>query len=151
MSAFGRRGLTAVEIRALHPGDDVLVEAASLLFDEAVLPDATAQFLGSDRHHLLVAYEGELSVGFVSGVEVTHPDKGTEMFLYELAVDERWRRRGIGRALVDELATVARAAGCYGMWVVTDEGNVAARATYEGSGAAPETGQVVEVWTFSEA
>jgi hypothetical protein len=37
------------------------------------------------------------------------------------------------------------------MWVVTDEGNVAARATYEGSGAAPETGQVVEVWTFSEA
>ena len=40
-------------------------------------------------------------MGFVSGVEVTHPDKGTEMFLYELAVDEPFRRRGIGRALVE--------------------------------------------------
>ena len=35
------------------------------------------------------------------------------------------------------------------MWVVTDEENRAARATYEGAGGVPETGQVVEVWTFS--
>ncbi len=33
----------------------------------------------------------------VSGVELTHPDKGTEMFLYELGVAERFRGRGIGR------------------------------------------------------
>ena len=79
---------------------------------------------------------------------MTHPDKGTEMFLYELAVDEAWRRRGIGTGLVEALAETARAAGCYGMWVVTDEDNAAARATYEGRGARPESGQVVEVWTF---
>ena len=76
----------------------------------------------------------ERAVGFVSGVEVTHPDKGTEMFLYELAVDEPFRRRGIGRALVERLAALAREAGCYGMWVITDDDNAAARATYEGSG-----------------
>ncbi len=70
------------------------------------------------------------------------------MFLYELAVDERARRRGIGRALVERLATLARAQGCYGMWVLTDDTNEAARATYEGTGALPQTGQVVEVWTF---
>jgi ribosomal protein S18 acetylase RimI-like enzyme len=81
-------------------------------------------------------------------VEVTHPDKGTEMFLYELAVDEPFRRRGIGRALTERLAARAREAGCYGMWVLTDEDNEAARATYEGTGGVPETGQVVEVWTF---
>jgi hypothetical protein len=34
------------------------------------------------------------------------------------------------------------------MWVVTDHDNEAARATYEGTGGAPEAGQVVEVWTF---
>ncbi len=84
----------------------------------------------------------------MSGVEVTHPDKGTEMFLYELAVDEPFRRRGIGRALVERLADLARTADCYGMWVVTDEDNTAARATYEGTGAIPETRQAVEVWTF---
>jgi ribosomal protein S18 acetylase RimI-like enzyme len=70
------------------------------------------------------------------------------MFLYELAVDEPFRRQGIGRALVDRLTALARDAGCYGMWVVTDDDNEAARATYEGTGAVPETGQVVEVWTY---
>ena len=34
------------------------------------------------------------------------------------------------------------------MWVITDEDNEAARATYEGTGGRSETGQVVEVWTF---
>ena len=28
-----------------------------------------------------------------------HPDKGTEMLLYELGVDESYRRRGIGRVV----------------------------------------------------
>jgi ribosomal protein S18 acetylase RimI-like enzyme len=137
-----------MEIRVCRPGDDGLVVAASHLFDGPARPDATARFLAGAGHHLLLAFEDERAVGFVSGVEVTHPDKGTEMFLYELAVDEPFRRRGIGRALVDRLAALARQAGCYGMWVVTDHGNEAARATYEGTGGVPETGQIVEVWTF---
>jgi ribosomal protein S18 acetylase RimI-like enzyme len=136
------------DIRALGPGDDELVFAASHLFDQPPRPDATAAFLADGRHHLLVAYDGTRPVGFVSGVEVTHPDKGTEMFLYELAVDEPFRRRGIGRNLVERLAAEGRRAGCYGMWVVTDHDNEAARATYDGTGADSETGQVVEVWTF---
>jgi ribosomal protein S18 acetylase RimI-like enzyme len=137
-----------MEIRVLRPGDDGLVAAASHLFDGPARPDATARFLAEDGHHLLIAYEEARSVGFVSGVEVTHPDKGSEMFLYELAVEEPFRRRGIGRALVERLAAVAREAGCYGMWVITDEDNEAARATYEGTGAVSETQQVVEAWTF---
>jgi ribosomal protein S18 acetylase RimI-like enzyme len=137
-----------MHIRAFRPGDDGLVAAASHLFDGPARADATARFLDEDGHHLLVAYEDEQPVGFVTGVEVTHPDKGTEMFLYELAVDEPFRRQGIGRALVERLAERARAAGCYGMWVLTDEDNEAARATYEGTGGVPETRQVVEVWTF---
>jgi len=137
-----------MEIRVLRRGDDGLVAAASHLFDGPARPEATARFLGEAGHHLLIAYEDGRPVGFVSGVEVTHPDKGTEMFLYELAVDEPFQRRGIGRALTERLAALARDAGCYGMWVLTDEDNDAARATYEGTGGVPEPGQVVEVWTF---
>jgi ribosomal protein S18 acetylase RimI-like enzyme len=137
-----------MEIRVLRPGDDGLVAAASHLFDGPARPDATTRFLAEGGHHLLIAYEDQRAVGFVSGVEVTHPDKGTEMFLYELAVDEPYRRRGIARSLVEALVAAARQAGCYGMWVVTDHDNQAARATYEGTGGCPETNQVVEVWTF---
>ena len=79
------------EIRRLGPGDDALVVAAEHLFDGPARPEATARFLAEPGHHLLVAYDGELPVGMVTGVETTHPDKGTEMFLYELAVDESAR------------------------------------------------------------
>ncbi len=137
-----------MEIRVLRPGDDGLVTAASHLFDFPAKPAATARFLGEAGHHLLIAYDDDRAVGFVSGVEVTHPDKGTEMFLYELGVDEPFRRRGIGRALVERLGELARSVGCYGMWVITDDINRAARATYEGSGGMPTTDQVMEVWTF---
>ena len=137
-----------MEIRALGPGDDDKVMAASRLFDGSADESATSRFLGAEGHHLLVAYEQDQPAGFVSGVEVTHPDKGTEMFLYELAVEEGFRRRGFARALVDALASVAKERGCYGMWVVTDADNTAALATYEGSGGSPEPGQVVVVWTF---
>ena len=137
-----------MEIKVLGRGDEGLVRAASRLFDGPVREAAMARFLAEDGHHLLVAYEAGQPVGFVSGVEMTHPDKGTEMFLYELAVEEDSRRRGFGRTLVERLKDMARERGCYGMWVVTDDDNRAARATYEGSGATPETSQVVEVWTF---
>ena len=78
------------------------------------------------------------AVGFVSGVETTHPDKGTEMFLYELAVAEDARNRGVGRSLVAALADIARERGCYGMWVLTDDDNPAAVKAYEAAGGHQE-------------
>ncbi|HEV8064672.1 MAG TPA: GNAT family N-acetyltransferase [Acidimicrobiales bacterium] len=137
-----------MDIRVLRKGDADRVAAASHLFDGPAKMTATQRFLDQPGHHLLVAYEGEHQAGFVSGVEMTHPDKGTEMFLYELAVEEGLRRGGIGRALVERLASIAHERGCYGMWVVTEEENVAALATYSHSGGEAETGQVVFVWTF---
>ena len=137
-----------MDIRRLGPGDDGRVLQAAHLFDNPPDPDAIRTFLDSDRHHLLIAYDGDTPVGFVSGVEVTHPDKGTEMFLYELGVDEPFRRRGIGGALVAGLDALARERGCYGMWVITDEDNEPACRTYESSGATAERQQVVFVWTF---
>jgi aminoglycoside 3-N-acetyltransferase I len=108
---------------------------------------ATRRFLAEPGHHLLVAYDrDQRPVGFVSGVETTHPDKGTEMFLYELAVDEPARRRGIGRTLVEALAAVARERGCYGMFVFTDDDNVAALATYRRAGAREASRPVMLDW-----
>jgi ribosomal protein S18 acetylase RimI-like enzyme len=84
----------------------------------------------------------------VTGVETTHPDKGTEMFLYELAVHPDHRRRGIGRALVGALAELARDRGCYGMWVLTDAENAAALAAYRAAGAGQPQESLMLSWTF---
>ena len=138
-----------MRIERLGPGDEAKVLTASELFDGPARDDATRRFLREPGHHLLVAYVGDAAAGFVSGVELTHPDKGTEMFLYELGVDERFRRRGVGTALVDALAELARDRGCYGMWVLTDADNDAALATYTRSGATERSDHVMLSWTFS--
>jgi ribosomal protein S18 acetylase RimI-like enzyme len=121
------------------------LEAAAHLYDGPARRDAVARFLADRTHHLLLAYDGERPVGFVSGVEMTHPDKGTEMFLYELAVDEDHRRRGVGAALVRALADLARELGCYDVWVLTEEQNEAAVATYRrAGGSAPSSHVMIE-------
>lgn len=127
------------------------VEAAGPLLDRPPAADATRRFLADPGHHLLVAYEADVPAGFVTGVEMTHPDKGTEMFLYELGVAEGLRSRGIGRSLVAALAQLARDRGCYGMWVLTDPGNAAAQTAYSAAGGVREADQVFITWTFTTA
>lgn len=68
------------------------------------------------------------------------------MFLYELAVDEAFRGRGIGGALVEALTTLAWERGCYEVWVLTDEANAAAMATYRASGGPREPDSVMFAW-----
>lgn len=135
-----------MEIRRIT--DPAAVGAAGHLFDAAPRPDATRRFLADGRHHLLIAYVDGAPAGMVTGVEMTHPDKGTEMFLYELGVHRPYRGRGIGTALTSALADLARERGCYGMWLVTEADNAAAQATYERTGGEREDGQVGYAWTF---
>jgi ribosomal protein S18 acetylase RimI-like enzyme len=138
-----------MDVRIERATDAAAVAAAEPLFDGPVKSDAVERFLSDPTHHLLVAIDGERAVGFVSGAELTHPDKGTEMFLYELAVDESARNRGIGRALVTELAGLARDRGCYGMWVLTDDGNIAALKAYAAAGGSRESPDAVLFnWEF---
>ncbi len=123
--------------------------AASPLFDGPVTPELARLFLRRPGHHLLLAEnDGGTAVGFVSGVETTHPDKGTEMFLYELGVDESWRRRGVASRLIGALADIARERGCYGMWTGTESDNDAALATYRATGADIEPGTTIVVYRF---
>jgi ribosomal protein S18 acetylase RimI-like enzyme len=138
-------------VRIERVTDAAGVEAAGPLLDRPPAADATRRFLADPGHHLLVAYEADVPAGFVTGVEMTHPDKGTEMFLYELGVSEGLRSRGIGRSLVAALAQLARDRGCYGMWVLTDPGNAAAQTAYSAAGGVREADQAFITWTFTTA
>jgi len=136
-------------VRILHASTVEQVEAAAGLYDGPPVRLATDAFLADPGHHLLVALDDEgRTVGFISGVEMTHPDKGTEMFLYELAVARDARHQGIGLALTCSLADLARSKGCYGMWVGVDTDNGAAHATYRAAGGSkPEPCDLI-TWTF---
>ena len=140
-----------MRITRLAPGDEHVVLAGSDLFDAAPTMAWARKFLSSEGHHFLVALVDDAPVGFVSGIETTHPDKGTEMLLYELSVDPAHRNRGIGTALVGALAKLARERGCYGMWVGTERDNAAALATYRAAGAEPPEECVTLSWSFAES
>ena len=134
-----------MRIERILSGDAVL--AAAELFDAPPIPAATERFLAQPGHHLLFAYDDDgRPVGMISGVEMTHPDKGTEMFVYELGVAPVARLQGVGTALVRALAEVARERGCYGMWVGTEVDNEAAQATYRRAGATEATPFVLLNW-----
>ena len=135
-----------VIVRATRAAD---VALAAPLFDHALHDEAVERFVAEDGHHLLLAIEDDAAVGFVTGVDMTHPDKGTEMFLYKLSVAEASRNRGVGRTLVVALGELARERGCYGMWVLTDDGNPAALRAYTAAGGVRETpDSVLLAWTF---
>ncbi|PSL54075.1 acetyltransferase (GNAT) family protein [Saccharothrix carnea] len=135
-----------MDIRRITSLDAVL--AAGHLFDDAPLEDATRAFLADDRHHLLIAYVDDEPAGFVSGVETIHPDKGVEMFLYELGVDDAHQRRGIATALIGRLIELARARGCTGVWTGTEKDNTAALATYRRAAAELDFDTVAVSWGF---
>lgn len=138
------------ELRWLTPADAAAVLDAADLFDNPPTPQWTEDFLARSGHHLCLAYVDGAPAGFVTGIEILHPDKGMEMLLYELGVDERFRGRGIGRALVMALDQRARDLGCSGMWVLTDEDNEAAQRTYQSAGATGRSTHVMFDWQFSE-
>ncbi len=136
-----------------------VIDAAAIgdgaeLFDEPPTVAAVEKFLSTAGHHLLFAYDDGADggaatvVGMISGVETTHPDKGTEMFVYELGVAPFARKRGIATELVRALASLAQSRSCYGMWVAVDVDNAAALATYRRAGAHDEAACVVQSWDF---
>ena len=125
------------------------LERGSYLFDDRPLPGASLVFLTCPGLYLLFAWDDcDIPVGFISGVVMTHPDKGAEMYLNELGVAEAEHGRGVATSLVEALAGLAKELGCYGMWEVSDPDNIGALATYRRAGAQDETAAVVLSWQF---
>ena len=136
-----------LEIRRLDRGEEAEVQAAENLFDDPVDLDGTRRFLADDGNVLLIAYVDGDPAGFVTGTELSHPDKAQpELFLNELGVDEPYRGRGIGRRLVVELWQLAQARRCRGMWVLTDDDNEAANKVYSAANGVRLRPEVMYQW-----
>jgi GNAT superfamily N-acetyltransferase len=127
-------GPTDVRARRATEADVAEVRRFEEAFDHRVLLNETRRFLADDRHHLVLGYVDGRPAGFVSAVEVFHPDKRGELFLNEIGVVDGERRRGVARALIEELKAIGRELGCVALWVLTDEGNAPAMELYRSSG-----------------
>jgi ribosomal protein S18 acetylase RimI-like enzyme len=133
-------------IRKLGPGDESVSDAACRAFGSEGDFDA-ALFLRRPEATLLVSeVDGEVA-GWVYGQELAHPDAELTMLLYALDVVEAHHRQGHGRALVDAFVADARSRGCTEVWVLTEQDNDAALATYAAAGGAREAEtSVMFVW-----
>ena len=143
--AHGAGVAVGLTILGLHRGDEAGGRAAQHLFDDP--PDHAAAFLAAPGHHLLLAYAGDRAVGFLTGIELIHLERAPELLVYDLGVEESYRRRGIASALLAALRALAAERGCStGTWVATEDDNASALATYADGASSRQDGVVIFSW-----
>jgi ribosomal protein S18 acetylase RimI-like enzyme len=134
-----------IEIKLLGRDDaNVLENVAPAVFDDPINPSVTDAFLNDPRHHLAVAVDNKVVVGFVSAVHYIHPDKPRpELWINEVGVAPTYRGRGLGKRLLRSILDAARRIGCTEAWVLTERSNIAAVRLYSSSGATQPSDQVM--------
>ena len=116
-------------VRRLGPGDEQVV--ARLAENAAPRSD----LLADERTIFLAAFDGPDPVGFLLAYELLRRrGDRSQLFVYEVGVDEGRRRRGVATALFRELARLARSRGIRRGFVLTNESNEAAMELYRSLG-----------------
>jgi len=138
--------MAAVEIKLLGSGDLSLIHQMLGMFgaafedpaayDSARPDDAwLTRLLGGDGFIALAALVDGVVVGGIAAYILDKFEQARrEIYLYDLAVAEPRRRRGIATALIEELKRVAKARGAYVIFVQADMGDDPAIALYTGLG-----------------
>jgi len=105
-------------------------------YDDARPDDAwLARLLGGESFIALAALADGAVVGGIAAYVLDKFEQARrEVYLYDLAVAEPWRRRGIATVLIEELKRVAKARGAYVIFVQADLGDDPAIALYSGLG-----------------
>jgi ribosomal protein S18 acetylase RimI-like enzyme len=132
-----------IEIRRLASGDEGLVAALA----KYEPPDAAA-LLRDERTFYLAALDDGRPVGFVFAHELLrrHGDRSM-LFVYDLGVDDEYRRRRIATRLLRGLEVIAAGRGIRSGFVVTNASNDPAMKLYESLGGVRPADDDV-VWDF---
>jgi aminoglycoside 3-N-acetyltransferase I len=101
--------------------------------------DYLADLLSRDSFHVYVALMDNVVVGGLSGYELPmFPEEVTEMFLYEIGVDEGHRKNGIASMLIDALKETCKIKGIKIIFVGTSTDNKPAIKLYKSTGGVME-------------
>ena len=121
----------SIEIRRLGPDDGAVVTA---LADYPGLKERI-ELLGDDRTLFFAAFADAEPVGFLLAYQLLRRHRDRSMLLvYEVGVEPEFRRRGVARALFQQLSDVARERGIGEAFVLTEPDNEAANALYASLG-----------------
>lgn len=98
--------------------------------------DAYLRRLLSDGRFVLIAAKSDGKVvGALSAYELMkYEQERSEFYIYDLAVAEPFRRRGIARSLIEALKPIARDAGAWVIFVQADRKDEPAVALYRSLG-----------------
>ncbi len=130
----------APTLRRLVPGDDALALRVARDVHERsdVDPAAIAAFLTDPLCLWVVSLDDDEPLGAALGHVLRRPHSlRADALLYEVDVRAPWRRRGVGRRLVESFVAAARGAGAAEVWVPTTRSDAAALALYLRCGFTP--------------
>jgi len=88
----------------------------------------------SDFIVVVATAEDQVVGGLAAYVLEKFEQERREIYIYDLAVQEQHRRRGIATKLIDFLRHIARESGAYVIYVQADKGDEAAIKLYESIG-----------------
>ncbi|GGY55224.1 AAC(3)-I family aminoglycoside N-acetyltransferase [Parvularcula lutaonensis] len=130
------------EIKRLGPDDVSLFRKMMRMFGEAFVEPGNysaegvsaayqRERLGDPTFFALAALAKGKVVGGLCAYELLKfEQQRSEIYIYDLAVDARHRRKGIATALIDELRLIAQACGAWTIFVQADHGDDEAIALY---------------------
>lgn len=142
--------MTVPDIRRLTRVDLSSARAMNALFAEAFDDAATyrdappddaylAGLLARDGVFALVATEGQAVIGALVAYELPKFEQArSEIYIYDLAVAETHRRRGVASALIARLQALAAEHGAWVIFVQGDYGDDPALALYRKLGVQEE-------------
>ena len=103
--------------------------------------------LSDERFHVIVALDKGKVIGGVTGYELQmFGRESTEMFLYEIGVEQEYQRKGIAGSLIKKLQSICHEKDINEMFVVTSSNNEAAKQLYKKTGGEME---VAPIFTYS--
>jgi aminoglycoside 3-N-acetyltransferase I len=139
-----------IEIHRLTPAEIPRMRELNALFGAAFAEPETygseppseaylEELLGRAQVIVLVAMaDGEVVGGLVAYELDKFEQARREVYIYDLAVAEAHRRRGIATALIRDLQAIAAARGAWVVYVQADQGDDPAIALYQKLGAREE-------------
>jgi aminoglycoside 3-N-acetyltransferase I len=129
-------------VQVLGTGDIAPLRRMLTMFGRAFEDDATysgqppsdaylGALLASPGFIAVAAFDGDEVVGGITAYVLPKPERArSELYLYDLAVGESHRRRGIATAMIQRLRELAAARGAWVVFVQADHGDDPAIALY---------------------